>query len=135
MGSRHTKQDNAENSEEQVNIGIVNVANQAINTDDLETVLEIISFIILAFLVFRWAKKYCIKRKKAQDLRLASIVSTGSRPAPSASIIELPTAPPKYDFRALQAPRIPTTPAQSSTVPAENLYPQNMATLGLDQYR
>ena len=64
MGSRHTKQDNAENSEEQVNIGLVNVAKQGINTDNLETVLEIISFIILAFLVFRWAKTYTASKER-----------------------------------------------------------------------
>ena len=100
MGSGGSRQDKAENSEEQVNIGFVNVANQGIDTDDMETFLEVISFIILAFLVIRWTKKCLIKRKKAQEMRLASIVSAGSeaRPPTQSSIVELPTAPPKYEF-------------------------------------
>ena len=61
MGSKGSRQATAENNEEQVNIGFVNVANQGIDTDDMETVLEIISFIILAFLVIRWTKKCLIK--------------------------------------------------------------------------
>ena len=136
MGSRGSKQASAENSEEQVNIGLVNVANQGFNTDNLETILEVISFVILAFLVIRWAKKCILKRKREQDMRLANIVSA-ERKAHSmttASIVEIPTAP-KYDFRAIQGPRpTPSTP-QSQSQQADTLYLQPVGPLGLDQYR
>ena len=136
MGSGATKQTAAGNSEEQVNIGLVNVANQGLNTDNLETILEINSFIILTFLVIRWARKCIINRKRQQDMRLAKIVSaeTKAHALNRASIVEIPTAP-KFEYRAIQGPQ-PTNPTpQSPPEQPETTHTQFERTLGLDQYR
>ena len=70
-------------------------------------------------------------------MRLASIVSAEreARPPTQSNIVELPTAPPKYEYRAIQGPRVNAAQPQSQSQTAENIYPQNMGPMGLDQYR
>ena len=84
------------NSEENINMGILNISSNSQSFVSVETILEILSFCILALLLLRWIKKCMIKRKLESEQRLASIIKPETR---TTSFMEVPSAP-----RALMAP-------------------------------
>ena len=95
-GPKHNQpKANNGNSEENVNLGILNISSNSQSVVSVETILEILSFCILSLLLLRWLKKCLKKRKQESEQRLASII----RPEGRSSHMEIPSAP-----RALMAP-------------------------------
>ena len=100
----------------------------------METILEVLSFIILAFLVIRWLRKCMMKRKLEQEQRLANIIQPNHNQRQSTSFIqEIPSAP----GRAIMGPmgtmgtmgQPPMTPQPQS---CQEVY---SPPIGIDKYR
>ena len=113
------------NSEENVNLGILNISSNSQSFVSVETILEILSFCILALLLMRWIKKCMIKRKLESEQRLASIIKPETR---TSSFMEVPTAP-----RALMAP-VGTMEQMQMGVQMQPV-PMQQGPIGMDKYR
>ena len=94
-GPKQQPKTNNGNTEENLNLGLLNFSSNSQSVMSTETILEILSFCILSLLLLRWLKKCLNKRKQESEERLASIIRPEGRP----SHMEVPTAP-----RALMAP-------------------------------
>ena len=117
-GPKHN-QPKATNAEENVNLGILNISSNNQGVVSVETVLEILSFCILALLLIRWLKKCLKRRKEESEQRLASIVRPEGRP----SRMEIPSAP-----RALMAP------AGMEHMEMQMQPPQPVGPIGMSKY-
>ena len=108
------------NSEENLNVGLLNISSNSMSVLSLETIMEIVSLLILSILVIRWVNKWLQKRKALKMQRLQSLMKPTRQ---STSFIqELPTAPTQYEPRALMQPQ----PKHQE---------QEIYTIGLDKYR
>ena len=108
------------NDEENLNIGLLNMSSNSMSVFSLETIIEIVSLLILSILVLRWVNKWLQKRKALKMQRLQSLMKPTRQ---STSFIqELPTAPTQYEPRALMQPQ----PKHQE----QEIYP-----IGLDKYR
>ena len=108
------------NNEENLNIGLLNMSSNSMSVLSLETIIEIVSLLILSILVLRWVNKWLQKRKALKMQRLQSLMKPTRQ---STSFIqELPTAPTQYEPRALMQPQ----PKHQE----QEIYP-----IGLDKYR
>ena len=119
----------AGNSEENINMGLLNISSNSQSIISVETVLEILSFVILALLLCRWIKKCMIRRKLESERRLASIIKP-DRPQ-TTSFMEMPSAP-----RAIMAPvgsmeQMGVQPMQ----PRQSCPEVFTGPIGLDKYR
>ena len=85
------------NTEENINMGLINVSSNSQSIISVETILEILSFAILALLLCRWIKKCMVRRKMESERRLASIIKLDR--AQTTSFMEVPSAP-----RAIMGP-------------------------------
>ena len=110
------------NSEENINMGLLNISSNSQSFVSMETILEILSFVILAMLLLRWIKKCMMKRKLESERRLASIIKP--EPTRTTSFMEMPTAP-----RAIMAPM-----EQMGGVQMQPMQPMQ-GPIGLDKYR
>ena len=113
------------NSEENINMGILNISSNSQSFVSVETILEILSFCILALLLLRWIKKCMIKRKLESEQRLASIIKPETR---TTSFMEVPSAP-----RALMAP-VGSMEQMQMGVQMQPVQPMQ-GPIGLDKYR
>ena len=108
------------NTEENLNIGLLNVSSNSMSMISLETIMEIVSLVISPILVIRWINKWIQKRKAKKMQRLQSLIKPSRQT--SSFIQELPTvptAPTQYETRAIMQPQ-----------PNHQEYP-----IGLDKYR
>ena len=121
----------AGNNEENVNVGLLNISSNSQSILSMETILEVLSFIILALLVIRWIRKCMMKRKLEQEQRLANIIQpTLNQRQPTSFIQEIPSAP----GRAIMGPmgpmgQPPMTPQPQS---CQEVY---SPPIGIDKYR
>ena len=69
------------------NLGLLNISSNSMSWLSLETILEIISVLILILLVLRWIKKYHAKKKEEKIRKLTSIIRP-SAPARQASFVQ-----------------------------------------------
>ena len=115
----------AGNSEENINMGLLNISSNSQSIISVETVLEILSFMILALLLCRWIKKCMIRRKLESERRLASIIKP-DRPQ-TTSFMEMPSAP-----RAIMAPV--NSMEQMGVQQMQPMQPMQ-GPIGLDKYR
>ena len=113
------------NSEENINMGILNISSNSQSFVSIETILEILSFVILAMLLLRWIKKCMLKRKLESERRLANIIKP--EPTRTTSFMEMPTAP-----RAIMAPV--NSMEQMGGVQMQPMQPMQ-GPIGLDKYR
>ena len=104
-------------SEETVNVGLVNVSSNSISSVPIWEIIEIVSLVILLLLVIRWIRKWLQKRKHQrqseqnkilQDLiaspttvqanqpiiraiEMTNMTSTSARPEIKPTIMKIPT--------------------------------------------
>ena len=117
------------NSEENINMGILNISSNSQSFVSVETVLEILSFVILALLLCHWIKECVMKRKLESERRLASIIKPET--TRTSSFMEMPSAP-----RAIMAPvgsmeQMGVQPMQ----PRQSCPEVFTGPIGLDKYR
>ena len=121
----------AGNNEENMNVGLLNISSNSQAMLSMESILEVLSFVILAFLVIRWLRKCLMKRKLEQEQRLANIIQPNHNQRQSTSFIqEIPSAP----GRAIMGPmgpmgQPPMTPHPQS---CQEVY---SPPIGIDKYR
>ena len=98
-------------SQSQTNVGLVNLASETFGDGlDVETVLEIASFVILVLLIFRWAKKWCVKRSVKKRTQLREILSEApSQPPPRAQNIPMLTLQSSESAAQLASPPMYST--------------------------
>ena len=106
-------------------MGLLNISSNSKSIISVETVLEILSFVILALLLCRWIKKCMIRRKLESERRLASIIKP-DRPQ-TTSFMEMPSAP-----RAIMAPV--NSMEQMGVQQMQPMQPMQ-GPIGLDKYR
>ena len=117
------------NSKENINMGLINVSSNSQSIISVETVLEILSFAILALLLCRWIKKCMIRRKMESERRLASIIKP-DRPQ-TTSFMEMPSAP-----RAIMGPMGPVDQMGVQPMQQRQSCPEVFTgPIGLDKYR
>ena len=122
------------NNEENVNVGLLNISSNSQSILSIETILEILSFAILALLVIRWIRKCMMKRKLEQEQRLANIIQpTHNQRQPTSFIQEIPSAP----GRAIMGPMGPMGPMGQSPMTPQPQSCQEVFSppLGIDKYR
>jgi uncharacterized membrane protein len=114
------KKDNnnqAMESEETVNVGLVNVSSNSISSVPIWEIIEIVSLVILLLLVIRWIRKWLQKRKHQRQseqnkilrnliaspttvqanqpiiraIEMTNMTSTSARPEINPTIMEIPT--------------------------------------------
>ena len=115
------------NSEENINMGLLNISSNSQSFVSVETVLEILSFVILALLLCRWIKKCMMKRKLESERRLASIIKPET--TRTSSFMEMPSAP-----RAIMAPVGSMEQMQMGVQQMQPMQPMQ-GPIGLDKYR
>ena len=94
MGGKATKKASAGNTEENVNVGLLNISSNSQSILSVETILEVLSFIILALLVIRWIRKCLLARKIEQEQRMINVLQPNNNTRQQTSFIqEIPTAP------------------------------------------
>ena len=91
------------NNEENLNIGLLNKSSNSMSVLSLETIIAIVSLLILSTLVLRWVNKWIQKRKALKMQRLQSLMKPTRQN--TSFIQELPTAPTQYEHRALMQPQ------------------------------
>ena len=108
MGGKVSSEGGELKDQAQTNVGLVNIASENLGGLNALEVLEIISFIILTFLVVRWLRKWC-KGRKAQKMeglkcmmKDASAMEMGRLTSKSA-----PSAPPAIMGNAPQVMALP----------------------------
>ena len=67
------------NEEKTTNIGLLNISSNSMSWISLETILELITVLMLTILVIRWVRKYLAKRKQSKNRKLMDLI----RPAPA----------------------------------------------------
>ena len=116
----------AGNLEENTNVGLLNFSSNSQSTLSLETILEVLSFVILTILVIRWLRKCLTKRKMRKEQRLASIIQPSHNPRQS-YIQEIPNAP----GRSLMGPtQMPMAPPMAQQPPEYVVSPP----IGINKY-
>ena len=126
MGSKASSTGQAGNLEENTNVGLLNFSSNSQSTLSLETILEVLSFVILSILVIRWLRKCLTKRKMRKEQRLASIIQPSHNPRQS-YIQEIPNAP----GRSLMGPtQMPMAPPMAQQPPEYVVSPP----IGLNKY-
>ena len=104
-------------SEETVNVGLVNVSSNSISSVPIWEIIEIVSLVILLLLVIRWIRKWLQKRKHQRQseqnkilqnliaspttvqanqpiiraIEMTNMTSTSARPEINPNIMEIPT--------------------------------------------
>ena len=74
------------NEEKTTNLGLLNISSNSMSWISLETILEVITVIILTILVIRWIRKYLAKRKDAKQRKLMDLIRP-SAPTRQASFV------------------------------------------------
>ena len=77
MGGQATKKattGTTGNTEENVNVGLLNISSNSQSILSMETILEVLSFIILTLLVIRWMRKCLLARKLKQEQRMITVL-------------------------------------------------------------
>ena len=124
----------AGHNEENMNVGLLNISSNSHAMLSMDSILEVLSFVILTFLVIRWLRKCLMKRKLEQEQRLANIIQPNHNQRQSTSFIqEIPSAP----GRAIMGPmgtmgpmgQPPMTPQTQS---CQEIY---SPPIGIDKYR
>ena len=137
MGGKATKKASAGtagNTEENVNVGLLNISSNSQSILSIETILEVLSFIILALLVIRWIRKCMMKRKLEQEQRLANIIQPNlNQRQPTSFIQEIPSAP----GRAIMGPMGPMGPMGQPPMTPQPQSCQEVYSppIGIDKYR
>ena len=67
------------NEEKTTSLGLLNISSNSMSWLSLETILEVITVIILTILVIRWVRKYLAKRKQSKTRKLMDLI----RPVPA----------------------------------------------------
>ena len=130
MGGKATKKASAGNTEENVNVGLLNISSNSQSILSVETILEVLSFIILTLLVIRWIRKCLLARKIEQEQRMIDVLQPNNNTRQQTSFIqEIPSAP-----RAIMNTQGPM--GQN----CQEVYPQLPMTqkpqlIGLEKYR
>ena len=131
MGGKATKKASAGNTEENVNVGLLNISSNSQSILSVETILEVLSFIILALLVIRWIRKCLLARNMAQEQRMIDVLQPNNNNTrqQTSFIQEIPSAP-----RAIMNSQEPM--GQN----CQEVYPQLPMTqkpqlIGLEKYR
>ena len=76
------------NEEKTTNLGLLNISSNSMSWISLETILEVISVLILTILVIRWIRKYLAKRKEAKQRKLMDLIRpSASAPTRQASFV------------------------------------------------
>ena len=117
----------AGNQEENMNVGLLNISSNSQAMLSMETILEVLSFVILTFLVIRWLRKCLMKRKMEQERRLASIIQPNINQRQSSFIQEIPSAP----GRSIMGPMTQLPMGQPPQQTQEMFSPP----IGIDKYR
>ena len=133
MGGEATKKASAGtagNTEENVNVGLLNISSNSQSILSVETILEVLSFIILALLVIRWIRKCLMARKIEQEQRMINVLqpNINSR-QPTSFIQEIPSAP-----RAIMGQMGPMG-QNCQEVYSQPPMTQQTPPIGLDKYR
>ena len=110
-----------------MNVGLLNISSNSQAMLSMETILEVLSFVILTFLVIRWLRKCLMKRKMEQERRLANIIQPSHNQRQS-YIQEIPSAP----GRSIMGPmtQLPMGPPMAQQT-QEIFSPP----IGIDKYR
>ena len=74
------------NEEKTTNLGLLNILSNSMSWISLETILEVITVLILTILVIRWIRKYLAKRKESRNRKLMDLIRP-SAPARQASFV------------------------------------------------
>ena len=74
------------NEEKTTNLGLLNISTNSMSWISLETILEVITVLILTILVIRWIRKYLAKRKDAKQRKLMDLIRP-SAPTRQASFV------------------------------------------------
>ena len=77
---------NVGNEEKTTNLGLLNISTNSMSWISLETILEVITVLILTVLVIRWIRKYLAKRKNEKQRKLMDMIRP-SAPARQASFV------------------------------------------------
>ena len=102
------------NSETQTNVGLINVASESFGDMETDTILEVISFIILTLILIRGVRKWLMKRKAKKAAQLRGLLSEAparqqprvqnlpmitmqQQPETTRQLIN-PSMPPKYEI-------------------------------------
>ena len=78
------------NKEENVNLGLLNISSNLMSWLSMETILEIVTVLILILLVLRWIKKYHTKKKAEKLRKLTSIIRPSQLARQTSFVQELP---------------------------------------------
>ena len=76
--------------EETVNLGLLNLSSNSMSWLSMETILEIVTVLILILLVLRWIKKYHNKKKAEKLRKLTNIIRPPQMARQTSFIQELP---------------------------------------------
>ena len=74
------------NEEKTTNLGLLNISSNSMSWISLETILEVITVLILTILVIRWIRKYLAKRKESRNRKLMDLIRP-SAPVRQASFV------------------------------------------------
>ena len=77
------------NEEKTTNLGLLNISSNSMSWISLETILEVITVLILTILVIRWYK-YLAKRKESRQRKLMDLIRPSASEYPRGFISELP---------------------------------------------
>ena len=76
------------NEEKTTNLGLLNISSNSMSWISLETILEVITVLILTILVIRWIRKYLAKRKETKQRKLMDLIRpSASAPTRQASFV------------------------------------------------
>ena len=96
------------NSETQTNVGLINVASESFGDMEADTILEIISFIILTLILIRGVRKWLMKRKAKKAAQLRGLISEApARQPPRVQSLPMITMQPPETTRQLINPSMP----------------------------
>ena len=95
------------NSETQTNVGLINVASESFGDMEADTILEIISFIILTLILIRGVRKWLMKRKAKKAAQLRGLISEAPRQQPRVQSLPMITMQQPETERQLIKPSMP----------------------------
>ena len=78
------------NEEKTTNLGLLNISSNMMSWISLETILELITVLILAILVIRWVRKYLAKRKERKNRKLMDIIRPSAPVRQTSFVSEYP---------------------------------------------
>ena len=114
------------NSEEMVNVGLLNVSSNSMSWLSVETVMEVASLIILFVLVLRWLNKFRQKKMAEKMRRISELITPRPMQSRQTSFIqELP------QNTVQEFPTVFAQPAIMHAVPSTT----NSSPKGLAKYR